>query len=92
MLLPVRESHWGIGNFRGISSACRRRVDRLCDLIVAHAVLFAAQTEQTETDWNRKITIRHEGFIDAKKDSLPQDSESFLLVAEAGLEPTTSGL
>ena len=81
-----------MGNFKGDSSAGRRRVDQGIDLIFAHAALFAAQKEQTETDWKRKITIRHEGFIDAKKDSLPCDSESFLLVAEAGLEPTTSGL
>ena len=50
MLLPVGESHWGIGNFRGGSSACRRRVDRLADPIFARAALFAAQKEQTETD------------------------------------------
>ena len=92
MLLPVWESHWGIGNFREDSSACRRRVDRLADPILALATLFAAQKEQTKTDWNRMFPIRHECFMDAKKDSLPQDSESFLLVAEAGLEPTTSGL
>lgn len=71
MLLPVRESHWGIGNFKGISSACRRRVDQWIDLIFAHAALFAAQKEQTKTEYNRKITIRHEGFKGAKKDSLP---------------------
>ena len=50
MLLPVWESHWGIGNFREDSSACRRRVDQTIDLIFARAALFAAQTEQTETD------------------------------------------
>ena len=83
---------WGMGNFMGDSSAGRRRVDRLSDPILAHAALFAAQKELTENDWKRKITIRHEGFMDAKKDSLSEDGESFLMVAEAGLEPTTSGL
>ena len=60
-----------MGNFGGISSAGRRRVDQGNDPILAHAALFAAQTEQTETEWNRKITLRNEGFTDAKKDSLP---------------------
>jgi len=50
MLLPVRESHWGMGSFKGGSSACRRRVDRLTDPIFARAALFAAQKEQTETE------------------------------------------
>lgn len=47
---PGRDSHWGMGNFRGISSAFRRRVDQWIDLIFARAALFAAQIEQTETD------------------------------------------
>ena len=92
MLIPVRESQWGIENFRGISSAGRRRVDQGIDLIFAHAALFAAQKEQTNHDKKRKITIRYEGWKCAKKDSLSWDSKSFLMVAEAGLEPTTSGL
>ena len=50
MLLSVGESHWGIGNFRGISSSCRRRVVQGNDLIFARAALFAAQKEQTKTD------------------------------------------
>ena len=47
---PDQDSRWGILNFRGDSSACRRRVDRLTDPIFACAALFAAQKEQTETE------------------------------------------
>ena len=49
-LIPVREVHWRMGNFGGISSAGRRRVDQGNDPILAHAALFAAQTEQTKAN------------------------------------------
>ena len=68
-----------MGNFKGDSSAGRRRVDRLFDTIIARAALFAAQIEQTDTDWKRKITTIYECSKYAKKDSLPGDSKSFLM-------------
>ena len=75
--IPQRSSLAGIrvGGFLilgEISSACRRRVDRPSDPILAHAALFAAQMEQTETDWNRMFPIRYEDFIDAKKTRYPK--------------------
>ena len=39
-----------LGILGEISSACRRRVDQVNALIFARAALFAAQTEQTETE------------------------------------------
>ena len=67
---PAWEMHWGMGNFKGDSSAGRRRADRLPDPIFTRAALFAAQTEQTETDRTRKITTTYECSKYAKKDSL----------------------
>ena len=69
--IPVWDVHWGMGNFKGNSSAGRRRVDRLTDPIFARAALCAAQMEQTEADWTRKMTTICECSKCAKKASLP---------------------
>ena len=92
MLISWWEVHWGMGNFMGGSSAFRRRVDQGKGLIFARAAHFAAQMEQTKHDRNRILTTKTECLKGTKKASESEDSKAFLLVAEAGLEPTTSGL
>ena len=72
--------------------ADRRRDDQGNDLIFARAARFAAQTEQTKHKRKRMLTTKTECLKGTKKASESEDSKAFLLVAEAGLEPTTSGL
>ena len=80
------------GEFCGVSPIRRRCDDGGIDRIFALAALFAAQIEQAYSVYFPLKTNTSEWDLGQKEALLPIDSKAFLMVAEAGLEPTTSGL